>query len=461
MKTKRWLSTVNAVLVLVLLAATVAACTAPPRPAPAAPAATEAAPAEAPAEAAAPSGDAVELAFWSMWNENEPQAKVIQSWIDAFQQENPNVKISPVWNGRQNQTLVRTALNSGTKIDFVDQDSDPLAGGLMSEGQGYPLDEFLTVNALDEETPITDVFVPGVLDIFKGKDGKIYQWPYVYNTVQFWYNKGMFAEVGVEPPQTYEEWLAVNDKLRAAGYAPIAAESDIAFYQIDFLTYYVERVKGPGFLLKSVEDKTGELWRDPVYLEAAQKMRELWDRGDIPAETEGYLWPAGQQTLGFGESAMELVGSWLPIELKDIVAEDFEWGAFNYPSVEGGVGSNKDLQVAMLAFMILKDSEHPKEAFDFLRFMMTKANQQQMADEALVGVTRKDVTWAAAIADGAAAAASAENVMGLSDGAVALYPEFVNNTLYVNWRDLFLGQTTPEEFVEKMATGAQEYWAGK
>ncbi len=193
-----------------------------------------------------------------MWNENEPQAKVIQSWIDAFQQENPNVKISPVWNGRQNQTLVRTALNSGTKIDFVDQDSDPLAGGLMSEGQGYPLDEFLTVNALDEETPITDVFVPGVLDLFKGKDGKIYQWPYVYNTVQFWYNKGMFAEVGVEPPQTYEEWLAVNDKLRVAGYAPIAAESDIAFYQIDFLTYYVERVKGPGFLLKSVEDKTGE-----------------------------------------------------------------------------------------------------------------------------------------------------------------------------------------------------------
>ena len=127
-----------------------------------------------------------------------------------------------------------------------------------------------------------------------------------------------------------------------------------------------------------------------------------------PAETEGYLWPAGQQTLGFGESAMELVGSWLPIELKDIVAEDFEWGAFNYPAVEGGARSNKDLQVAMLAFMILKDSEHPKEAFDFLRFMMTKANQQQMADEALVGVTRKDVTWAAAIADGAAAAASGE-----------------------------------------------------
>jgi len=404
-------------------------------------------------------GEAVELVFWSMWNENEPQAQVIQGWIEEFQTENPNITISSVWNGRQNQTLVRTALNSGTKIDIVDQDSDPLAGGLMNEGMGYPLDEFLGTPALDEDMAIKDVFVPGVLDLFMGQDGKTYQWPYVYNTVQFWYNKDMFAEVGVEPPQTYEEWLAVNDKLVEAGYAPIAAESDIAFYQIDFLTYYVERVKGPGFLKATVEDPTGEMWNDPVYLEAAKAMRELWDRGHIPEETVGYLWPAGQQTLGFGESAAELVGSWLPIELKDI--SDFEWGAFNYPAIEGGAGSNNDLQVALLAFMILKDTEHPQEAFEFLRFMMTKENMQKMADEALVGVTRKDVKWAEEIKDGAAAAANAENVMGLSDGTVALYPEFANNILYVNWRDLFLGETTPEEYVQKMATQAADHWAGK
>jgi len=207
----------------------------------------------------------------------------------------------------------------------------------------------------------------------------------------------------------------------------------------------------------TVEDPTGEMWKDPVYLEAAQAMRALWDSNHIPEETVGYLWPAGQQTLGFGESASELVGSWLPIELRDI--SDFEWGAFNYPSIEGGAGSNNDLQVALLAFMILKDTEHPREAFEFLRFLMTKENMQEMADEALVGVTRKGVQWADEISDGAAAAASAENVMGLSDGTVALYPEFVNNILYVNWRDLFLGETTPEAYVETMSSQAAEYWS--
>jgi ABC-type glycerol-3-phosphate transport system substrate-binding protein len=329
--------------------------------------ATEAEPIEEPTDAGP-----VELVYWSMRNENEAQAEVIQGWIEAFEAENPNITIEAVWNGRQNQTLARTALESGTQIDLVDQDADPLAGGLMLEGQGYALDEFLEMPALDADGAIKDVFTPGVLELFPGADGETYLWPYIYNTVQFWYNKGMFDEVGVEAPATWDEFLAVNDALLAAGYAPIAAESDIAFYQIDYLTYYVERVKGPGFLKAAVEDKTGEMWNDPVFLEAAQATRELWDKGHIPAETVGYLWPAGQQTLGFSEAGAELVGSWLPIELADIVEDGFEWGAFNFPAVAGGEGSNNDLQVALLAFMMLKDTQHPQEAFEFLRFIMTQ-----------------------------------------------------------------------------------------
>lgn len=429
--------------------------------APAEPVEEPASSADEPVEEPAVEAEPVKLVFWSMWNENEPQAEVIQGWIKEFQAQNPNITIETVWNGRQNQTLVRTALSAGEQIDFMDQDSDPLAGGLMLEGQGYSLDDYLDTPALDEDGAYRDVFTPGVLELFAAQDGTIYQIPYVYNTVQFWYNKDMFTEVGVTPPATWDEFLTVCKTVKDAGYAPIAAESDIAFYQIDFLTYYVERVKGPGFLRASVEDKTGEMWNDPVYLEAAQAIRELWDLGCFPDETEGYLWPAGQQTLGFGEASMELVGSWLPIELADIVADSFEWGAFNFPAVEGGAGSQDDLQVALLAFMILKDTQHPDEAFEFLRFIMTKENMQTMADEALVGVTRKGVTWADAIADGAAAAASANTVMGLSDGSVALYPEFVNDILYNNNRSLFLGELTPEQFVEKMASDAVDFWADK
>lgn len=403
--------------------------------------------------------DEVKLVYWSMWNETEPQAQVIQSWIEAFEAANPNIDIQATWNGRQNQTLVRTALSAGETIDFVDQDADPISGGLVAEGLALPLNDYLDETALDEDMPVRDVFTPGTLDLF-AVDGQVYLWPYVYNTSQFWYNKDAFADAGIEqPPATWEEFLDACQKLLDAGYDPIAAESDIQFYQIDYLTYQAVRYGGVGFLLQTLEDPTGEMWRDPIYLQAAQNMRELWDKGYIPPESAGYLWPAGQQTLGVGLAAMELVGSWLPIELANVVEGSFEWGGFNFPAMPDGAGDQNDLMVYLLSFMVVKDTEHPREIADFLKFITTQENMQQMADEALVGVTRVDVEWAPEIADGAAAAANATAVFGMADGGVALYPELVNNILYVNWSKLFLGEITPEEFVEMMVADQAEYWA--
>jgi len=402
----------------------------------------------------------VELVYWSMWNETEGQAMAIQAWIDAFEAENPNITINAVWNGRQNQTLVRTALAGGTVIDLVDQDADQIAGGLMLEGMGVALNDYLETPALDEDVPLKDVFLPGTLELFE-LEGNIYLFPYIYNTVQFWYDKRIFEEVGVEVPQTWDEFLVVNEKLREGGYEAIAAEGNEPGYSSFYLANMVARMKGPGFVLASVEDKTGEMWRDPVYLESSQMLRQLWDRGDIPEVTLGYVWPQGQQTLAFGEAAMELVGSWLPIELANSVDPDFQWGGFNFPAVEGGEGSVTDVQALLLSFMIMKDSEHPDEAFEFLRFIMTAENQQMMADESLVGVTRVGVPWAAAIADAQTAAGNAEILYGDVDGVASQYPEFLSAVLWVNYSDLWTGQTTPEEFVEAMATDSADYWASK
>jgi len=400
----------------------------------------------------------VELVYWSMWNETEGQALAIQKWIDAFEAEHPNITINAVWNGRQNQTLVRTALSGGTVIDIVDQDADQIAGGLMQEGFGLRLNDYLEMPALDEDVPLKDVFLPGTLDLF-ALDGDIYLLPYIYNTVQFWYDKRVFREVGIEVPLTWEEFLANNDKLREAGYAPIAAEGNEPFYSTFYLANMVARIKGPGFLLQTAEDPTGEMWRDPVYLETSQMLRLLWDRGDIPAVTVGYVWPQGQNTLAFGEAAQSLVGSWLPIELANMVDPGFEWGGFNFPAVEGGEGSVNDTQALLLSFMIIKDTQHPDEAAEFLRFIMTKENQQLMADESLVGVTRQGIEWAPAIADAQVAAMNAERVFPDVDGVYAKHAEYLNTILGVNYSELWQGKITPEEFVEKMATQSAEYWA--
>src|SRR5262245_24717539 len=83
--------------------------------------------------ASACAGHAVELTFWSMWNEPEPQAAALRTIMDAYTKANPDTTFKVVWNGRGNQTKLRAALQAGTPVDFMDQDGDELAGGLQKQ----------------------------------------------------------------------------------------------------------------------------------------------------------------------------------------------------------------------------------------------------------------------------------------------------------------------------------------
>jgi ABC-type glycerol-3-phosphate transport system substrate-binding protein len=395
-----------------------------------------------------------------MWNKTEPTALALTYIIAKFQSKYPNITITPVWNGRENQTKVRTALGAKTVIDLVDQDASQIAGGLMQEGLLLPIDDMLNTTALDENVPFKDVFVPGVLDLYI-KDGVRYLMPYDVSPVMFWYNKDIFEKAGIaQPPATWDEFLVDLQKIKDAGYEPLAIEADGGDYNMFYFQYLVQRMKGKGFLLNAIEDKTGEAWKDPAFTDALTMIRELWDKEFIPKASLGYQWPAAQQTVATGKTAMELVGGWLPNELSPITGPDFNWGGFNFPAVEGGAGKVTDLQQWLLAFGVLKDSAHPQEAQEFLKFVMTKESQQRLSD-ALQGVVRKGVNWPEPMADGAIASENATDVLDHVDGGTALYAEFTKNVLYTNVLAVFLGQMPVADFPDKMSSDAKNYWSNK
>jgi raffinose/stachyose/melibiose transport system substrate-binding protein len=188
-------------------------------------------------------------------------------------------------------------------------------------------------------------------------------------------------------------------------------------------------------------------------------VRDLWDKGYIPEISKGYQWPAGQQTLATGKAAMELCGSWLPEELNPMAGPNFKWGGFRFPTVSGGVGSLDDLQQWQFAFIILKNSAHPKEAELFLKFLMTKDSQAEFSSGATYGVTRPGVDWPIYEADSEAASASAKVVFTHADGGTALHAEYTKNVFFANYLSAYIGKMTPAEFVQKMASDSKTYWA--
>jgi len=403
-------------------------------------------------------GAKVNLVYWSMWNKTEPSAVALSTIIQKFEAKYPNITITAVWNGRENQTKVRTALGANTTIDIVDQDGDQIAGGLMQEGLLLPLDDMYNSTALDENTTFKDVFNPGVVDFYM-KDGKHYLMPMDAAPVMFWYNKDAFTKAGIaQVPPTWDEFLTDLQKLKDAGYVPLAIEGDGGDYNGWYIEYIVERLKGPGFLIKSLEDKTGDSWKDPVYTQAFTMIKELWDKGFIPPESKGYQWPAAQQTLAQGKAAMELCGGWLPTELAPITGPDFNWGGFAFPAVSGGAGKVTDLYEWLGTMAILKGTKHPQEAEEFLKFVMTKESETTYSAQ-LRGNTRKGVEWPKAMGDGYTAASNATAVWGDFEGGEVLYADLLTTVIKPPIYDTFLGNKPVDQFPDTESAAAKNYWA--
>ena len=85
--------------------------------------------------------------------------------------------------------------------------------GTVASKSLLPLDGKVDLSGWDEN----------VVASAKGKeDGKTYSVPLARQTVQMFYNQGLFDKEGLEAPTTWAEFIAANDKLMGAGVTPIA-----------------------------------------------------------------------------------------------------------------------------------------------------------------------------------------------------------------------------------------------
>jgi ABC-type glycerol-3-phosphate transport system substrate-binding protein len=388
-----------------------------------------------------------------MWNEPEPQAKALRSIMAAYTKAHPDVTFKVVWNGRQNQTKLRGAMQAGTQIDFMDQDGDQLFGGMQAAGAGLEISK-------DLDKTFKDSLLPGVLDIYANK-GQVYSIPYVYNTVNFWYNRDMMTKAGATPPKTWDDLLKVCAAVQKIGKSALVAEGNVSGYNLLYFSHILERMYGSNAMTKLFADKTGKSWTQPGVLEAAQMTRALWDKGCIAKDARGFQYPAGQQTIALGDSMGELVGSWLPTELSNSAGNDFPWGAFNFPAVKDGKGKQTDLQVALLSMMVLKTAPNPKEAVDFVKFVVSEQAQKILVTEAQVGPTRKGVAWPAILADAEKSAREATALSNFGGGLGMTHPTFSATVLEPEFNKMFLGEGTPQQLVTLLAAKTKAYWAAK
>lgn len=386
------------------------------------------------------SADAGELTYWSMWNNTEPQAKVIKEAIDAYTAET-GIKVNVEWKGRDLGTVLQSALEAGEKIDFFDWDYQKIALEYA--------DKVLNLEDMAKAVNYDDFAIKALPASVRRWAGSLVTIPYQPYTSGIFYNKAMFEEADIEKePQTWAEFLEVCQKLKDLGVAPLAQDDAYVDYAFG---YHLARYAGQA----EVENIAinGDWAENENVLKAAQDIVDLIEKGYFSEYAPG-AYPEGENEVGYEEAAMLVNASWVPAEITNNTGCDLEWGMFNYPSVDGGKDPNTIANVGAQGFAINKNSENAQAAFDLIMKITTGEYDQKMALECGgIPADSRNEEWP-------------EDLVGVRESFLALTETYdwnaglnanpdVKETIKTNCLQLFEGKLTAQEFVDAMESATK------
>lgn len=198
-----------------------------------------------------------------------------------------------------------------------------------------------------------DIFQPPVIASGTAPDGHIYMITGDIVGTGLFYNKNMFAEINAQIPETWAEFLKVQQALKDAGHIPMSISMDLAGgVQLwgSWCTRIIQDVlydKKMSYIKGTTEPvprtwKPGENLPPPVMVRAIKAGRygakdpEWKEMLRILKEWSQY-WPEGFWALppddvyrlwATGEAAMAWLGSWMNKPVRHDPLITFEWGIF-------------------------------------------------------------------------------------------------------------------------------------
>ena len=165
-------------------------------------------------DGAASGGEKVTLSF--LVDNSDQAVKPAEALIKAFQAKNPNItiKLETRPQGGEGDNVVKTRLSTQEMTDLFAYNSGSLFQALNPASQLTPLNDEPWVGDLD------DAFKPSV-----SAEDQVYGAPFGSAFGGgILYNKKVYADLGLEVPQTWDEFMANNAKIKKAGIDPVDPE---------------------------------------------------------------------------------------------------------------------------------------------------------------------------------------------------------------------------------------------
>jgi glucose/mannose transport system substrate-binding protein len=307
---------------------------------------------------AGPKGQLVVASWWTAGGE----AEGLTGLFDIYGSKYPDVEIvnAAVAGGAGFvfRPVLKTRLIAGDPPDTFQ-----LHAGLEVEGYGpetylEPLDDIYASEGLEA------VFPADLLTLLEYK-GHYWGIPVnIHRSNILWYDKSIFAEAGLNPPTTWDEFWAVADALKARGVVALAMgtsggwEAPHIFEDVLAGSCGAEKYKGLW---------TGAVqWTDGCVTQALENFKRMLTY--VNADHPALSWDGAGHYLIDNKGAMVIMGDWTNGWFQAQGYTDYGWAP---------PPGSKGIFVALSdSFALPKEAPHPDNAIAWVKVCGSKAGQE-------------------------------------------------------------------------------------
>lgn len=170
-----------------------------------------------------------------------------------------------------------------------------------------------------------------------------------------WYRRRLFAQHGLRPPRTWDDWLALNDRLIALGVAPLAVSAADGWMLTYVLANLVHALCGPEAYERLAQpadrrdptdlERHARMWTDNGVVEAFTSFGTMLGRpgaiagGVETAETRQFP-DAVVDVFAYHRAAMVIAPDFAESVLREF-ADPADAGVFPFPAVANVAGSGR------------------------------------------------------------------------------------------------------------------------
>ena len=224
-----------------------------------------------------------EISFFYPVAVGGPIAKYIDEYVTEFTKENPTIKVTPIYAGSYQDTIVKalTAHKSGTPpVTSVLLSTDMFT--LIDEDAIVPFDNF--VKTADDKTWLGSFYKAFMQNSQTG--GKTWGIPFQRSTIVQYYNKELFKAAGLDPNKPPATWAEVSDyakKLTLKDASGKVSQYGVQIPSSGFPYWLFQGLAIENDVVMANETGNAVKFDDPKVVEALQYWIDLVKQGSHPA----------------------------------------------------------------------------------------------------------------------------------------------------------------------------------